>query len=494
MRDILVFMSDQHNGAVMGCAGDSVVRTPNMDALAEDGVFFESAYTSCPLCVPARMSMLSGKFSSQTGIFTNTGCIPEEMPTYLHLLANAGYETVLCGRMHFEGYDQRHGFTKRIAQDVTPTIMGCDIKDRGQMGMLQGEPYALQIVGGGNSHIQHYDRYVTDAALKYLAEPHEKPQCIFVGTYSPHSPYVAPLDLYEYYLDQVVLPPNVKEDIHPAEASRKREYDPEVLRALCAAYYGSTEFTDDLMGQVKNAWDDYLKRNDRQGVFVYLSDHGDNCGARGLWAKQSLYESSVHIPMIMAGDGLPKNRRVSEAVSILDLGPTLCSVAGVEESLPGQEGEDLLPVLGGEKKREKPVISEWITNPFFNGTDFGRMVLKDGLKLITYNTHPEADELYRVKDDPWEMRNLAEEEPEKAAELHDIAYAGIDPEEIVRRKNERETAAAIVKKFRRQQGFQNTETWEPTAEQRRKPEKYVSTKTPLIPPMQRAWDRGSWAE
>lgn len=94
MKDFLVFISDQHNGRVMGCAGDPVVRTPNMDALAADGICFETAYTSCPLCVPARMSMLSAKLPSRTGLFTNTGTLPEEPP---HLPASSGQRRVRDG-------------------------------------------------------------------------------------------------------------------------------------------------------------------------------------------------------------------------------------------------------------------------------------------------------------------------------------------------------------------------------------------------------------
>lgn len=498
MKDFLVFISDQHNGRILGCAGDPVVRTPHMDALAGEGVCFDRAYTSCPLCVPARMSMLAAKLPSKTGIFTNTGTLSEEMPTFLHLLANAGYETVLCGRMHFEGLDQRHGFTRRIAWDITPTTTGCGQGPlRGQMGMLAGEPYALQIVGGGNNHVLHYDRYVVDEALRYLAQPHDKPQCIFVGTYAPHSPYIAPPELYAYYRDKVTIPPDgdrAAAKVHPAEAKRAAEKNPEILRALRAAYYGCVEFTDGLIGETRQAWNDYLSREGREGVFVYLSDHGDMNGSRGFWAKQSLYESAEHIPFLMAGDGVPAGKRISCPVSIMDLGPTLCEMAGVDCTLPDQDGVSLLTAVEQDAKREQPVIAEWITNPFLNGTDFGRMVAQDEWKLITYNTYPEADELYRPAEDPWEMRELSAQQPEQAAMLRAIAYEGIAPEEIVRRKNQRETGAKIVKAFRRTHSATNTETWEPTAEQCQKPERYETTPTPLIPPMQKAWDKGSWVK
>lgn len=493
MKDYLVFMSDQHSARVMGCSGDAVVRTPNMDALAKDGVQFESAYTCCPLCVPARMSMLTSRMPSKTGVFTNAGSIPEEMPTFLHQLAIAGYETVLCGRMHFEGLDQRHGFTKRIAYDVTPTTIGCGQSPiRKQMGMLSGEPYALQIVGGGNNHVHHYDDYVVQAALDYLAQPHEKPQCIVVGIYCPHSPYIGEKELYEYYLDKVEMPPH-NAPVHPVEAAgRLTEQDPEVLRALRAAYYANTERVDRLMGEVRFAWNSYLKENRREGIFVYLSDHGDMDGNRGFWAKNSFYEDSIHIPFLIAGDNIPTGKKVDCPVSILDLGPTLCTMAGIEEPLPEQDGISLQQVITGDAKREAPVYAEWITNPYMNGTDFGRMVMEGDRKLLSYNTALDKDQLFCPQEDPWELHDLSAEEPETAQWLHKLAWDGVDAKEIVRRKLTREKGINLIRSFARCTGAKNTETWEPTAEETARPEAYVSSKRPLPPPMQAAWERGTW--
>ena len=112
--DILIFMTDQHTPYYSGWYGNNV-DTPNLDALVQEGTAFDEAYTSCPLCVPSRVSMLSGKRPANTGVFTLTDALPDMTPTFLHHLVLQGYETVLVGRMHFIGFDQRHGFTKRIA-------------------------------------------------------------------------------------------------------------------------------------------------------------------------------------------------------------------------------------------------------------------------------------------------------------------------------------------------------------------------------------------
>jgi choline-sulfatase len=120
--DILIFFSDQHSAALAGFAGDRVVRTPNMDKLAADGTVIKSAYTPCPLCVPARAAFLSGLLPEKTMCYTNGNVLPGDHATFIHSIAAEGYDTVLCGRMHFMGEDQRHGFTKRLVGDMTPLI------------------------------------------------------------------------------------------------------------------------------------------------------------------------------------------------------------------------------------------------------------------------------------------------------------------------------------------------------------------------------------
>lgn len=251
--------------------------------------------------------------------------------------------------------------------------------------------------------------------------------------------------------------------------------------------------TDEMVGQVRRAWDSYLEKNNREGIFVYLSDHGDMIGNRGYWGKESLYEDSEHIPFIMAGSGIPKGKAIDCPVSIMDLGPTLCEMAGIEGKLPEQDGVSLTHVVEEDAHRGLPVIAERISNPRGNGTDFGRMVIQDGWKLITYNTFPGDDQLFNLAVDPWEMKDLSKQEPVIAAQLRELAYRDVDVETVIARKIAREEGINLVKKFARMQRAKNTETWEPTPEQAQWPEKFVSTKTPLIPPMQAAWEAGSFA-
>lgn len=485
MKDILIFISDQHSGSKMGCIGDQIIRTPNLDQIGKDGVIFEQAYTSCPLCVPARMSMLSGRLPSEVGLLNNNGSIHPEQPTFLHALSIAGYETVLCGRMHFEGLDQRHGFTKRIAGDITPTHIGsiAEItKERGDYARTFAEPGSIHLIGGGSSPTLEYDRYVTKCALEYLQEEHEKPQCIVVGTYAPHFPYVAPEDLYEDYLEKVAIPETAREDfrdVHPVHAKRIVDKSERVVRAARAAYYGMIQFMDENIGKVYTAWKKHLEKNSREGLFIYLSDHGDHAGERGFYGKQSLYEASTHIPLIFQGDGIRSGVRIGNPVSIMDLGPTLCEMAGAG-SVPKQDGVSLYQqLLTGEEDDNRVVIAEWINGMFSNERRFGRMIRKDEWKYITYADYPEDDELYRVAQDPLEMNSLKADYPEIAGEMRELAYQGIDVKRIVQDNILKDQNYQMMKQWGAANGVEGKERWILTKEGKAKPAHYVSTELPL---------------
>ena len=489
--DILIYLSDQHDGRVMGCAGHPVVETPNLDALASEGTMFENAYTSCPLCVPARMSFLTGRLPVHTGVYTNRGSIPSEMPTFLHLLALAGYETVLCGRMHFEGEDQRHGFTKRIAGDITPTSIGpmAPYWERmGPMAPVMTEGGCIHSVGGGNSPVQEYDRYVIREAETYLSQPHTKPQCVVVGTYAPHFPYIAPTELYDKYRMRTDLPPTLDIMASAQDAGRLRDTTPELVKGVRAAYWGLIEFEDHCLGLVKSAWDTYLSRHGKRGIFFYLSDHGDHAGDRGFYGKQSLYEAAVRIPMIVSGDGILAGNRLRSPVSLLDAAPTVCQLAGARE-LPFQDGVSLIPELErGEEREDRAVTAEWINLPYGRGTDYGRMIRQGKWKLISYVSHPEEELLICPDSDPWELYNRIAEFPEAADELREAAFHNVCAGRIVEEKNIREDGYQIVAQFQGQKSWVSSETWIPPRSVTQLPKQYLSTNQPMPEKFRRYWE------
>ena len=477
--DILVFMSDQHGGKFMSHTGDDLVRTPNLDRIAENGASFTNAYTSCPLCVPARLSFLTGQLPARSKIYTNEQALPSDQATFLHSLTAEGYETVLCGRMHFRGPDQRHGFSKRIFGDMTPTQWNrrsTSFRENRnpKMAPTYLDPFAVAYAGEGFSAVLEYDRFVTDAALAYLNEKHDKPQCIVVGTYGPHSPYIAPPDLYDYYRDKIDIPRSMKNDLnfdtvhtrfqvarekmcyqvfHP----EKEVSEADILSAR-AAYLGMIEYQDQLIGEVKGAWDNYLQRNNREGLFVYTSDHGQQNGEKGFFGKLNFFEESACIPFIFEGHGVEKHTQINAPVSLMDIAPTLCEITGAEAP-PRQDGQSLTGAIqNGEEDHQREVLSDFFPvrnrNPdlkeAYPGIDLekifvpGRMLRSEKWKYIHFYQHDADDLLFDLDNDPYEQVNAMESAGSVAKELKGRLCQGWDPEGIMNHLEEKSESMSLI--------------------------------------------------
>lgn len=444
--DILIFMSDQHAGRIMGHAGADV-DTPNLDDLMRCGASFDNAYTPCPLCVPARMSFVSGLSASRTGIMVNADTLPDTTPTFLHAMVAAGYETVLIGRMHFVGGEQRHGFTRRLALDFTPTTWK---RPAELLASFRGE-HAIPVyfaaldkgLGGGESCVTYYDRMVTEKALEYLSQSHEKPQCIVVGTYGPHFPYTAPKEIYQKYKRRLSLYPDFREwqeEFGDFIYHRNLEASDEKALEAMAAYYALIETADGQIGAVRSAFREMTERAGRERVFVYTSDHGDMNGRKGMYGKYVMLDDSARIPLLVEGDGIPALRRVRDNVSLLDLAPTVCEMGGAQP-FDEFDGISLSKYFEDEYQpdTERIVVSEiydtmvphaYRYKPFLPEAqaqavhEYGVMLRKGPFKYIRYTTEDgrSTEMLYDMEHDPMESRSVLAEHPALAAELR--AYAG----------------------------------------------------------------------
>ncbi len=466
--DILVFMSDQHSPDFSGW-GKVPVDTPNLSRLRSDGLSFENAYTSCPLCVPARMSMMSGLLPSRTGVFTNEDTISDITPCFTHLLTEAGYETVLIGRMHFVGRDQRHGFTKRLAPDMTPVTWNRPWEklqeERGKLAPTYGEPFCTSVVGAGESPVMNYDKMVVQTALSYLSEEHEKPQFIVVGTYGPHFPYVGRPDLYTKYLKRVKTPnffgkiPDYLEGLELLDKRIKGDVSEAVAKGTLAAYCSLIEIMDDQIGQVRQSFEAFTERRNQEHVFCYLSDHGDQAGERRIFGKQTFFEKSARIPMIFKGSRIKNGGLVHEPVSILDLGPTLCSMAGITYDIK-TDGVDLSPCLTGEAipDPDRVVISQ-----FMESLDqmyyYGYMLRYRQYKYISYHRYEDKEMLFDLEEDPEESVNIAREHPKLIQWFSDRANSICIAEQVEQVQKEHVRNAALFRKYEEAVGPDDSERW-----------------------------------
>ncbi len=473
--DILIFMSDQH-GADYGSWGPVSVDTPVLAQLRREGISFEAAYTSCPLCVPARMSMMSSLLPSRTGIYGNSAVLADTTPCFTHALVAAGYETVLIGRMHFVGRDQRHGFTKRLAPDMTPVTWNMPFdklkEERGDLNACTAEPFCTNYVGAGESPVMHYDRMVVDAALEYLSQEHEKPQFILVGTYGPHFPYITSRKMYEKYYDRVSKPRFFDREEIPAyldglDVLNRRvkpdEVTWEIARGALAAYCGLIEIMDGQIGEIYQAFEAFTGKRGTEGIFGYLSDHGDTAGERRMFGKQTYFDKSAKIPLIFAGGDIPKNRICREPVSIMDLGSTVCELAGTR--FEGVDGISLTGYMRGQGLKDRMVTSQFVE--CWNDTLYASTMLRYGqYKYISYHGYESLALLFDMEKDPEETKNIAAEEPDlaswfakKAAEFSD--FERMEQQRIISDRN-----AEWFQAYEQATGGDDTERWKdnpPTA-------------------------------
>ena len=359
--NILVIMSDQHSKHLLGCYGNDLVRTPHLDRLAAEGMRFSNAYCPAPLCVPSRMSFLTGRFPSGNRVWSNLGILNSGIPTWAHALTAAGYETSLIGRMHFCGGDQRHGFLSRPIAEYSATYPG--------VGCLCDEPIgapfyhggagqtrsAAAEAGRGKTTYQYMDERIVDAACAYLgghAGTLERPFAAVVGLVLPHCPYIAPKELFDYYYERIDLP--AVEEEAPATIRRFRELrdierplSEHQTRVARAAYYGLCEYTDLLVGKVLAALEGAGRSRDT--LVVYCSDHGDAAGEHGCWWKSTYYEGSAGVPLIARMPGVAPAATECKAVcNLAGLGPTFMDAAGAQ-TLTGMDGRSLWPWLRGQR-------------------------------------------------------------------------------------------------------------------------------------------------
>ncbi len=416
--NILLIMSDQHHAGVMGCAGDPIARTPNMDRLAQDGVRFTNAYCTFPLCGPSRMSFMTCRHPHEIQLWDNESQLNSDTPTFAHSFLSAGYDTVLAGRMHFVGGDQRHGYLQRIIGDVPESAhLAAGWKLGNVLGDLAGTSgmslKGLLKSGPGRSGYQAYDEAVTHAAVEWLQQrgqsDQETPFLLTVGYVTPHCPFVAPPEDFEAYQGRIACSdlPRPDEHLHVTNATKRKKFgtDPEppvdAQWRTRVAYYGLCTFLDRQIGAVLLALEDAALAEDT--IIVYCSDHGEMLGEHGMWWKSTFYDGASRVPLIISWPGKIKAGELrKENVSLMDIGTTLVDLAGIDP-IPGASGRSFRCLLEGSNgKWDNTVFAEYAER---GSGAVSRMVRSDSWKFNYY--HGLQPELFNLEEDPGETTNLS---------------------------------------------------------------------------------------
>ncbi|MGH1415924.1 MAG: choline-sulfatase [Pelagimonas sp.] len=416
--NILIIMVDQLNGTLFPDGPADWLHTPHLKALAARSSRFVNSYTASPLCAPGRASFMSGQLPSQTRVYDNAAEFASDIPTYAHHLRRAGYYTCLSGKMHFVGPDQLHGFEDRLTTDIYPADFGWTPDYRKPGERIDWWYHNMgSVTGAGVAEISNQMEYDDEVAhfakmkIYDLARAKEdRPWCVTASFTHPHDPYVARKKYWDLYEDCDHLDPSVASmgyDNHDPHSKRIfdandwRSFDvtPQNVRRARQAYFANISYLDDKVGELLAV----LEETRQEAVVVFVSDHGDMLGERGLWYKMSFFEGSSRVPMMIAlPDG--QGQRIAAPVSTIDLCPTLADLAGVDmgEVAPWTSGESLVPVMNGAERTE-PVAMEYAAEASYAPL----VCLRYGKwKYIACSLDPE--QLFDLDADPHELTNLAD--------------------------------------------------------------------------------------
>ena len=441
--NFLIIMSDEHNPAYSSVYGHPTVQTPNLDRLAAQGSTFENAYCNSPLCVPSRASFMSGRYVHDVEVWDNANTLRTDQVTWAHRLNAIGYDTALCGKMHFVGPDQMHGFKHRLLEDIHGGGTTTGRLPSWATGNFEEMPNNARRLtetprSGDYFHLQ-YDDEVARRTVEFLSQPDrkERPFAICASIFTPHFPFIArDQHYYKYYPDNVEMPRHGVGDLgelHPQnermlDLFQVRDIPAEQVRKARAAYYGMCTFADEKIGQMVDALD-YFGLGENT-VVAYVADHGEQLGEKGLWYKCGFYDASTKIPFLVRWPGVTTGgSRYTRVTSLLDLVKTVLEGAGADSDLC--EGTSLLPLLSGE---EADGGGTAICDYYAHGSIApGRSIRKGRYKLNYY--HGESSELFDLEGDPQETNDLAGDPGHAATlrELTSLALENWDPELITRR-------------------------------------------------------------
>ena len=419
--NILIFMVDQLNGTLFPDGPADWLHTPNLRALAQRSTRFRNAYTASPLCAPGRASFMSGQLPSATRVYDNAAEFASSIPTYAHHLRRAGYQTCLSGKMHFVGPDQLHGFEERLTTDIYPPDFGWTPDYRKPGERIDWWYHNMgSVTGAGVAEITNQMEYDDEVAyhatrkIYDLGRGHDdRPWCLTVSFTHPHDPYVARRKYWDLYEEcEHLLPPVPAMDYEDHDPHSKRIFDAndwrsfditeEDIRRSRRAYFANISYLDDKIGEVMEA----LRgtRAEEDTIILFVSDHGDMLGERGLWFKMSFFEGSARVPLMISAPQMAPGL-IETPVSNIDICPTLCDLAGVsmDEVMPWTTGESLVP-LGQGGARTSPVAMEYAAEASYSPM----VALRAGRWKYT-NCALDPEQLFDLHADPHELTNLADD-------------------------------------------------------------------------------------
>ncbi|WP_195940285.1 sulfatase-like hydrolase/transferase [Romboutsia sp. 1001713B170131_170501_G6] len=443
-KNIILILSDQQRYDTISAYGlNDICKTPNIDALADEGMKFTNAFTSSPICAPSRASVMTGLYPHNHGVIDNFTDIKEDTPLLGQCMKDQGYYCGLAGKWHVSasktpedcgfngkpfmgyGFPGSQVFPSLIFNqppDNSPNYYEEYLKDNGfdipdiSNGFLGDNP-ALQVQemyakheGPVESTIEYFVAHEANRLIDEAIEQ-DKPFLIWANFWGPHSPSIVPEPYYSMY-----DPKDIKE--HPSYKENFEDkpygyyltekmwglgdYGWDGFADISAKYYGHCTMIDDMVGLIV----DKLKKLGiyEDTIIIYSADHGDCLGAHKLIEKGAFtFDEIYRIPMIVKGLG---NKDNDSFVYLQEIMPTLLDIAGIKPPKP-VDGESLLPLMyGTEKSNNRTEVFGEFHNHFYVSRQ--RMV-RDNKYQFTFNEN-EKGELYDFINDPYQLTNLCYDE------------------------------------------------------------------------------------
>ncbi len=437
--NVLHIVSDDLT-ARLGCYGDKLVQSPNIDKLAARGVRFDRAYCQFPLCNPSRASFMTGLRPDTTQVLENSTYFRNVLPDAVSIpqsFRKAGYFAARVGKLYHYGVPTQIGTDglddpPSWQQVVNPKGHDKDVEDR--IFTLKKNAQGVPQFGGTLSWLadEGEDTAQTDGigateAIQLLEAHRNEPFYLAVGFFRPHTPYVSPKKYFDLYplasLTLATSPDNLR-DLFPKLALATIKPEEEAMtddqrRQALQAYFAATTFMDAQVGRVLDALE-RLKLADKT-VVVFHSDHGYHLGEKRLWQKMSIFEESARVPLVISVPGNSANGQACKrTVELVDLHRTLTDLCGIAADSK-TEGASLKPLVQNPQAAwSRPAYSQ-VTRGAVVATgagakakqtkprspSMGRSVRTERWRYTEWDEGVEGAELYDHDADPREMKNLA---------------------------------------------------------------------------------------
>lgn len=418
--NILIIMVDQLSGSFFSEGPAAFLKVPNLRKLSAGAVNFSRTYCPSPLCSPSRASFMTGLLPSRTGVYDNAAELPSTLPTFAHHLRNAGYKTVLSGKMHFVGADQLHGFEERLTTDIYPSDFGWTPDWSKPEQRIDWWYHNMSSVTGAgvaetSNQLEFDDEVAYHARLRlrqFARTDRSQPFCLTVSFTHPHDPYVTRKKYWDLYPEDSLPPlavpaiPYEEQDSHSrrifdANDYRNFEITAQNVKDARRAYFANVSYLDEKIGELMETLEACGLADDT--VVLFCADHGDMLGERGLWFKMSFFEGANRVPMFLYAPSRYAARNIKEPTSTLDVLATLADLAGlkVDAEMAG-DGRSLLSLARGETAPAPPVYSEYAAE---SSIDPMVMIRQDQWKFNYCEVDP--PQLFDLEADPLELTNLA---------------------------------------------------------------------------------------